>query len=238
VTSSPPAVLSRPALTPDRLGASLDVLMIAAVLYGVRLVAHRFGFVANVGSVAIVLAVGVATWLLARRGESWRSIGFVRPPDLGRAAAWTIATFLIVMLLPVVLEPLSVALALPPQRLERLGDITGSTGRYLVLLIPIGWGTAAFGEELIFRGFLNTRLATAFGGGRAAWAAAAVGQALLFGLVHMYLGPRGVLNTSLIGLVTAVVYLAGGRNLWPVIIAHGLVDTLGLTLLRLGIGHG
>jgi CAAX protease family protein len=106
-----------------------------------------------------------------------------------------------------------------------------------VLLLPLGWGTAAFGEELIYRGFLNTRLSVAFGGGRSAVALAAVGQALLFGLGHTYLGPLGVMNATAIGLVSGGVYLAGDRNLWPVIIAHGLVDSVGITTLYLGLAH-
>ncbi len=128
-------------------------------------------------------------------------------------------------------------LALRPQDLGRLGDIQHDTTRYLVLLIPIGWGTAVFGEELVFRGFLNTRLATGFGGGRAAIAVSVAVQALLFGLGHAYLGPRGIMNAAAIGLVSGGVYWANGRNLWPLVIAHGLVDSVGLTLLRLGVAH-
>jgi membrane protease YdiL (CAAX protease family) len=165
-------------------------------------------------------------------------VGFVRPPHLGQAAAWTAGTFLVLIaVLPAVLEPIASALALPPQHLERLGDIRGNTARFLVLLLPLGWGTAAFGEELLYRGFLITRLIRVFGSGRLAVVAAALGQAALFGLVHLYLGPRGVLNAFAIGLVSAGVYAADGRNLWPLILAHGLVDTVGLTAIRLGAAH-
>jgi uncharacterized protein len=154
------------------------------------------------------------------------------------AGVWAIGTFLVlILLLPAVLEPIVNALALQPQNLGRLGDIQHDTARYLVMLIPIGWGTAAFGEELVFRGFLNTRVATAFGGGQAAIALSVIVQALLFGLVHAYLGPRGIMNAAAIGLVTGGVYWANGRNLWPLIIAHGLVDSVSLTLLRLGVAH-
>jgi hypothetical protein len=33
------------------------------------------------------------------------------------------------------------------------------------------------------------------------------------------------------------VYWANDRNLWPLIIAHGLVDSVSLTVLRLGVAH-
>ena len=224
---------------PEPVGAALECLAVVTLTYGVRLAAPSLGVTRYVGSIAMVLAIVLATWHLARRGATWHSVGFARPLNLGHSAAWTIGTFLVLtLILPAILEPVSAALALPPQHLERLGDIKGSTVRFLVLLFPIGWGTAAFGEELVFRGFLNTRLAAAFGGGRAAIAAAAVGQALLFGLAHLYLGPRGVLNASAIGLVAAGIYLADGRNLWPLIISHGLLDTVNLMFLRLGMGHG
>lgn len=62
-------------------------------------------------------------------------------------------------------------------------------------------------------------------------------QALLFGLGHAYLGPRGVMNAASIGLVSGAVYWASGRNLWPLIVAHGLIDSVSLTLLRLGVAH-
>ena len=62
-------------------------------------------------------------------------------------------------------------------------------------------------------------------------------QASLFGLGHAYLGPRGIMNAAAIGLVSGAVYWANGRNLWPLVIAHGLVDSVGLTMLRLGVSH-
>jgi CAAX protease family protein len=222
----------------SRVVAGLECLAIVAVMIVVRLAARRLGITSYVGPATIVLVLALATWLLARDGSSWRTLGFVRPLDLGRAAAWAIGTFLVVMLvLPAILQPIAHALALAPQDFSRLGDLRGSTLRYLIFLIPIAWGTAAFGEELVYRGFLNARLTTAFGAGRGAVALAAVMQALLFGAGHAYLGPLGVLNASAIGLVSACAYLANGRNLWPVIIAHGLVDSVGLTVLRLGLAH-
>ena len=173
----------------QRAGAMLECLAVLALMFGVRPAVRSIGITIYSGPLAIVLAVALATVFLARRGERWRALGLTRPPHLGRAAAWALGTFLVLMMfLPPVLQTIATALALPPQDLAGLGDIQHDTARYLVLLIPIGWGTAAFGEELVFRGFLNTRLATAFGGGQAAIALSVVAQALLFGLGHAYLG--------------------------------------------------
>jgi membrane protease YdiL (CAAX protease family) len=77
-------------------------------------------------------------------------------------------------------------------------------------------------------GFLLTRLELLFDGGLSATAAAVAGQALLFGAGHWYLGPRGVTTAAITGLILGVVYLCNGRNLVPLIGAHGLADSLSL----------
>ena len=108
----------------QRIGAMLDCLAIVALIYGVRLATRSMGITTYSGSIASVLAIALATVLLARRGESWRSLGLARPPDLGRSAAWAIGTFLVlILLLPAVLQTIADALALRPQDLSRLGDI-------------------------------------------------------------------------------------------------------------------
>ena len=102
----------------------------------------------------------------------------------------------------------------------------------------MGWGAAAFGEELIYRGFIFGRLTEALGGSRLAQACALLLQASLFALGHSYLGPRDMLNAGLVGLLSGGAYIANGRMLWPLIFAHAAVDTLGLTALYLGVSHG
>jgi uncharacterized protein len=84
---------------------------------------------------------------------------------------------------------------------------------------------AGFGEEFLFRGFLFQRMAMLFGGSKPAWGIACVAQAALFGLLHAYQGPLGMLLTGFIGLINGLVFLAAGRNLWVTIITHTLYDT-------------
>jgi hypothetical protein len=108
----------------------LDVLAVLVLIYAVRFLAYRLGLTHNSGAVAVVVGVALATWVLAHRGESWRSIGWRRPLHLGHATAWTLGTFLVLIaVLPTLLEPIADALALPPQHLERLGDLRGNTTR-------------------------------------------------------------------------------------------------------------
>ena len=90
------------------------------------------------------------------------------------------------------------------------------------------WIQAGFGEELVFRGFLLTRLELLLGAGFTATMIAVAGQAMLFGAGHWYLGPRGITTATLLGLMLGVVCVCDGRNLVPLIGAHGLADSLSL----------
>jgi membrane protease YdiL (CAAX protease family) len=50
------------------------------------------------------------------------------------------------------------------------------------------WTSAAFGEEILTRGYLMDRIAALAGGGKGAWATAVLGSSVLFGLMHFYQG--------------------------------------------------
>lgn len=92
---------------------------------------------------------------------------------------------------------------------------------------------SSFGEEVIYRGFLITRLEALGGGGRWARAMAVAGSAVVFGLIHFDWGLVGMVQTALMGLALALAYLAVGRNLWVLVLAHAYMDTLLLVQLYL-----
>jgi uncharacterized protein len=99
-------------------------------------------------------------------------------------------------------------------------------GNLTLTLYEIGFVLVAAGfyEEFIYRGVIFYGLATAGGGGRLGWTAAAVAQAGLFGLAHAYQSPIGIIVAGTIGLIAAIVFLSCGRNLWPIIVGHALYD--------------
>lgn len=79
--------------------------------------------------------------------------------------------------------------------------------------------TAGICEEILFRGFVTWAL---FQVVPEFWLAALL-QALLFGLAHVYQGARGVLLTFMVGaFLTGVVWISG--SLWPAMLAHALLD--------------
>jgi membrane protease YdiL (CAAX protease family) len=57
---------------------------------------------------------------------------------------------------------------------------------------------------------------------------------ILFGQQQMYYqGLAGALATGTQAAISGLLYLFSRRNLWPLILSHGLANTLGMTMLYL-----
>jgi membrane protease YdiL (CAAX protease family) len=104
----------------------------------------------------------------------------------------------------------------------------------LLTWVALSWTLAAFGEEMVYRGYMLNRLADLLGRSRAGWAVSLIVMGLLFGWGHSYLGTVGWVLNIVDGIVLGVLYLATGRNLWLSVIEHGLGNTVSLVLLYLG----
>ena len=90
--------------------------------------------------------------------------------------------------------------------------------------------TAGITEEAIFRGFLIAYVAWLLPGGNVYVAAVIAGVA--FGVLHLYQGWKGVLQTGIIGVLFGLLYPSVG--LVVLAIVHGLLD-LRLLLLPLDL---
>ena len=175
-------------------------------------------------------------WVKAR-GETWGSFGLIafKPRYLALGVLLAVVDIVLDGVVRSIATPLIVSWTGADPHLDEktFAELKGNLPLFL-MIIPSVWLFAAFGEEFLFRGYLLTRLAQIFGETRPAWVLAIVGQAAAFALAHWYQGPVGMFPIFVGALVAGTVSVAWGRNLWPVIVAHGLVDTLGFTLLYLG----
>jgi membrane protease YdiL (CAAX protease family) len=79
-------------------------------------------------------------------------------------------------------------------------------------------------EEIFVAGYVITMLSAA----RGPWTAINVSTGLRV-LYHLYQGPLGVLTIVPMGLMFGYIYVRT-RKLWPVIVAHVLMDVIGLAL--------
>ncbi|WP_228737514.1 CPBP family intramembrane glutamic endopeptidase, partial [Xanthomonas euvesicatoria] len=57
---------------------------------------------------------------------------------------------------------------------------------------------------------------------------------VVFGAMHASQGISGIALTGIVGAAFGYAYLRSNRNLLALILAHGLVDTWGVTTLYLG----
>lgn len=170
----------------------------------------------------LVLLPGL-TWLLARRGGSWSRLGLRMPASWTRFVAWVVVVTLVALLLNRLVRQLPALWGghWPPSPFEAIAGHPAAmvvAGIYTLLLVGLT-------EELVFRGFLMSRLALLLGETGGAWIAAAILTALVFGALHLQHGLLSALNATVLGLLFGFVYLGTGRNLWLVVAAHSLYDT-------------
>jgi len=178
-----------------------------------------------------VFGLVAATLFLRREGTTWRNLGFLKPMGIGPLLGYTLLTLAVVFIVTnYLVTPVMVRLGAPPLDVSLLqAAVQGDLVNYLIFLIPISWGSAAVGEELLARGFLQHRF-TQYAGIRVG----VVLQAVVFALGHFYQGVMGVANIFALALIFGFMYHRCGRNLWPLIVAHGITDTVGMTVLYIG----
>jgi len=216
-----------------RLRYLIDIIVILVAFFGFDAAADALPLPDNFRIVIVVSTLAkcvffVFVWLCLRlRGDSLATIGLKRP------RSWLVST--------VGGAAVAAVLLIAVYLLERAGfrrDLSAFAsfkGNLELTLYQLGGIIigAGFGEEFLFRGFLFQRIATVFGGSKAAWGIACVIQAALFGFIHAYQNPLGMLLTGSIGLVTGLVFLATSRNLWIAVIAHILYDTTRIIMFYL-----
>ena len=179
-------------------------------------ISWKTGFVLD--GIGKILLIGVASGLVLLRGERLADIGLKKPES------WTRTLIIGVGLAAIVFIAMYVSEKAGFRRdLSKFKDVQGNleVTVYAVLYAFIG---AGFYEEFTFRGFLMQGLAMLFGGSRGAWVGACILQGALFGAAHAYQNPLGVAITGTLGILMGLLVLASRRNLWPVIIGHGLFD--------------
>lgn len=195
------------------------------------------------GPVSLITLLGILSIYFRQTGQSWRDYGLIRMDKrrdwlllLPRAALTFVFFAIAVAGVMAIINGLDLTdLRDVPDKVDkRWGDVEGNLGKYL-LWLAIVWTAAAFGEEMFFRGYLVTRLRTAFGDGRLAGLLAILLAAAFFGYGHFYYqGWRGLLMTGAIGIAFGSAFLLFRKNLYPIILLHGIIDTLAFTALYFG----
>lgn len=86
---------------------------------------------------------------------------------------------------------------------------------------------AAFGEELAYRGFLQTRMREALPAGGVGLVVAVLTSSVVFGLAHSEQGVVGVGLVTVDAIFFSVLRYRYG-TLWAAVHAHGFLNSIGL----------
>lgn len=217
---APPTATNRRALG--------DVLLIAAV-YLLPAIFNAFNswFVSASPSSTVsvwlsvsVQAVGASAlglFLIFRSGEPAATFGLtrLRVSDLFLGLILWLGLFLVQFAFAVVIP--ADLFGLPAPSTDQFLPPPRSPLDYAV--VAVGSCLNGFGEEVVMRAVLQTRLERLM---RSAVAAIGV-TAALFALYHAHYGPAGAVQLLFFGLAVGIVFRLG-KCLWPVAIAHALSD--------------
>lgn len=214
-------------------GFFLDLVLYLSVMFLVReIYFSQVGFIAN-GLFWSTTTLLVAMWRMKARNVSWKDLGLERPKDY---RITVLATVVILALIPAfiigfefVKDFLPVELDPDTSNADAASKFGNLKGNWLLFfsIMPFVLIQSAL-EELLDRGFLINWIERTFSSTTAATVFAVLLQAAIFGFRHSYdLSSRSI-SVALIGLVMGIGYVAFGRNLWPLIIAHCILNTMSM----------
>jgi membrane protease YdiL (CAAX protease family) len=179
---------------------------------------------------SILLALVLIRLVLWLRKSSWREFGLKKPESWLKTILLAIGGLITIYFVVFVTMPLVTHLTGKPVDKSQFDALRGNVPALFIGLLVI-WTLAAFGEELIFRGYLMNTLARTFRNKNMGWIFACFINSISFGIGHTYQGISGVILLGIVGLLYALFYLGSGRNLWVPILMHGLYDTSALLVI-------
>ena len=212
------------------LNALIDLAIFLTVMFLVREISiDSLGFWGHALFKSIT-TVGVATLLLYYRKQSWKNLGLTKPDhylkSLGVAVIILIGTVVSIMIFEMFVRDLLFPDMSSDAEPSSFSDLKGNLPYFFSIIIFV-W-IESFLEELQDRGFSLNRFDSLFSKIPLSTVLAVLSQAAIFGFRHSYdFSPRSI-TTGLIGLVFGTVYVLTGRNLWPLMIAHIILNTMSM----------
>jgi uncharacterized protein len=184
----------------------------------------------------VLVMAGVAILWTLIEARSLAPIG-LRRHSVRSTILWAIGVTVALAVLAELVMPLIEHLLGMHRDFSGYGALEGNAEAALRLL-AYALTSAAIGEEVVFRGFLLHQVEGILGRtATARWIAIAASGAA-FGIAHFIQGPFGMVTTGVYGMAFAWVWFRSGRNLWALILAHALIDTIGIGRQYLGFLNG
>ncbi len=214
-------------------GFLIDLIIYLAVMFLIREVYFsQMGFIGN-GLFWSFTTLVVATWRMRARKVTWKQLGLRMPKNwwktLGVSALILAAVLASMIAFEIIKDSLPFSIAEDTSSetaTAKFGNLKDNWPLFFSI-IPLVLLESAL-EELLDRGFLMNWLEQLFSKTSVATILAVLLQAAIFGFRHSYdLSARSI-SVAIIGLIMGIAYVMSGRNLWPLIIAHCLLNTFSM----------
>ena len=211
----------------------IDIIIYVSVMFLIREIYFpNVGFIAN-GLFWSFTTLIVASWRMKVRGVSWKDLGLTKPNSFWKAIGISIIILTTVVISIIIFEvikdqlPFSITPDSSSQTAaSKFGDLKGNWEQFF-LIIPFILLESML-EELLDRGFLMNWIEKLFSMTSIATVIAVLLQAVIFGFRHSNDFSERSITVGLIGLVMGIAYVKFGRNLWPLIIAHCILNSMSM----------
>jgi len=104
-----------------------------------------------------------------------------------------------------------------------------------LIWMGVVWATAAFGEEIIFRGYLMRQFVKLFGDSKLSLIINILIFSSFFGFMHFHQGITGQLVAGTTGAIFAFIFYTRKYDLWFMIMLHGFFNSLGILSFYFGL---
>jgi membrane protease YdiL (CAAX protease family) len=175
-----------------------------------------------------IIMIGMIIISLLLRRDGFSSLGFKKKTKASEMVAAILLFVVLWQLLHLgITKPILNHLTGTQQDLSAFQTLQGDIGSLLVYL-ALTWTLAAFGEEIVYRGYLQKRLGEIFGDRKSGLFLTVGISSILFGMAHTEQGSIGVVVTFLDAVFFSWLKLKYDNNLWASVLAHGFSNSIGL----------
>lgn len=214
-------------------GFLFDLIIYISVMFLIREIYFpSVGFIIN-GLFWSLTTLIIATWRMKVRNVSWKDLGLRKPESFKKTLFVTIGILIAIVLSIMAFEMIKDYLPFSLEQknysensASKFGNLKGNWLLFFTIMPAVLLESML--EELLDRGFLINWFEKLFSQTTIATILAVILQALIFGFRHSYdLSDRSI-RVGLIGLIMGIAYVKFGRNLWPLIIAHCVLNTMSM----------
>lgn len=212
----------------------IEITLVIIIMGGIYLAGLLTGR-AEIGLFSII-AGWVIIWIgLKIQRKDWGDLGLNKPDSWLKTLLLALGWLLFFQVfIGWIFKPLVIKLTGKPLDISEFEAIRGNFSALLQGL-AIVWTIAAFGEEMVFRGYFLNRIQDIFRSRKTGLIWAVLGSSLIFGFGHVYQGISGLILAVIAGILYSSAFILSGKNLWVPILVHGFYDTWAFLVLFFGI---